>query len=271
MIDRKMAETATDQNAPCLFKDVADVFRGMGIRTESNVFSAQLSVTSEDIFRRIGMPQAIFESGSITFQRFAFFDQRPENRINIILIVVIGIILVCGGTIADHIVQVSEGVKAIQILDPPESHFKIPFIGAALGSSFKKGGVIGIHPVNKMAGTDDIIHIEGAGKRIQIIPDMALQPQLYANGDPDAVFIFLAQAVKPGQISRKVQKENFLFHAGIVIMVIRDADFLHTYGDTALDLYRCRGGAVSGKCSMYMSVGEHKMQDLLNRMITIEL
>ena len=56
MIDGKMTETAADQNAPCLFKDVADVFRGMGIRTESNVFSAQLSVTSEDIFRRIGMP-----------------------------------------------------------------------------------------------------------------------------------------------------------------------------------------------------------------------
>lgn len=263
MIDGKMAKTAADQEAPCLFESIADVFRSMGIRAESNEFPSELPVASEDILRRIGMSQTIPESGSVTFQRFALFDQRTEDGVDIILVAVIGIILVRGGAITDHIVQVSEGVKAIQALDASERYLKIPFIGTLLASTLKKGRIIGIHPVNKMTGSDNVIHIERAGKCIQIFSDMALQTQLDADGDPDAAGVFFTQAVKMGKIGGKIQKEKLLFHAGIVIMVIRDADFLHIHGDTTLDLYRYGGGAVAGKCGMNVSIGEHRMPDLL--------
>lgn len=263
MIDGKIAKTATDQEAPCLFESIADVLRSMGIRAESNEFPSELPVASEDILRRIGMPQTIPESGSVAFQRLALFDQRTEDGVDIILIAVIGIILVRGGAITDYIVQVSEGVKAIQTLGAFERYLKIPFIGTALASTLKKGGIIRIHPVNKMAGSDNKIHIERAGEGIQIIPDMVLQAQLDADGDPDAAGVFFTQAVKTGKIGGKIQKEKLLFHAGIVIMVIRDADFLHAHGDTTLNLYRYGGGAVAGKCGMNVSIGEHRMPDLL--------
>ena len=47
--------------------------------------------------------------------------------------------------------------------------------------------------VNKMAGSNDVIYVQGIGKIFQIILDMKLKTKLHPYIDQDLVAVFLAQ------------------------------------------------------------------------------
>ena len=79
----------------------------MGIGTDGDQFTAQLTVTFQDACAGIWLTKAVFEPTGIDFQTFSVFNQVLQDGIQILGVCFVGIKLVLVGTVADHKIHVS--------------------------------------------------------------------------------------------------------------------------------------------------------------------
>lgn len=90
------------------------------------------------------MAQAVLKAGCIAFQCFSLLNQRAQDRLNDVQIVVGTVVPVFVRAIADDIIQMSKAVKTVQSRYALQGSLKIPAVGLFFGSA----GIIG--PVIKI-------------------------------------------------------------------------------------------------------------------------
>ncbi len=170
-------------------KFITHIGRRMGVGTNGQKFSSQLAVTAQNVLTGIGMSQAAAEASCIALQAFSLVNQCFQYRVNVFQIFLRPVFLILIRPVAHYIVQMSIGIKTVQIPDSLQAYLEKTLIGSLLAAGFEKGRKIGVHAVNKMAGADDKVKGRCLAGLLQIFFNMPLKSQLDSNLNLNPVLI----------------------------------------------------------------------------------
>ena len=105
-IDRIIFETAQLQNLGGQIQIGSYILCFVGITANGNHLAAQFVIAAENIGTGMRLSETIAEASGIQFQALATVNQQFQNRIDGILIFIVGVIFVLGRRHTDDIIQV---------------------------------------------------------------------------------------------------------------------------------------------------------------------
>ena len=149
----------------------------------------------------------------------------------------------------------AQAVKAVQGPDPGQGGFKIPEIGGVFAAALVTGRIVYVQTVQEMAGADDIIHGELRAQACEHVLLPEHEPQLDPLKDPDLSLKGPDRVLQGLKVGGQIQGEINIGHLGRArVVVVRDADLLHSQVQGGLDLGLLRRFGVAGKFCVYMTV-----------------
>ncbi len=182
----------------CGFIEIeGDGIGGVRIGSDRDHFAAESRISANGVDTGIELPASFFQSGSIDLHCDLMFDEEFQDRIDQFGIIEITIIFVHITQVADNIIHVGVGVDIVKCLQTFQRVTKIGTECLMLGPSLEESGIVGVHIVAHMCGTDHKV-------KFPIVPQvlceqniqMRLKTELYAEIKVDPSSVLLAQTQK---------------------------------------------------------------------------
>ena len=191
----------------------------MGVASDSDDFSAELPVASENLSAGMKVLHSLAQTARIDLDSFILNDQGLQYLVKKVGKGIAGVVAVHIRTVTDHIVEVTVHIEVGERPDILQDGFKVFAIGFGYASSLKEGRIVGILSVADMRGADDKVEIVGLRIDCVFAKDLLLQTELYAEEDADLLLIFFSQPNQLIQVGVCVEKEDAAGTVGTVGIV----------------------------------------------------
>ena len=179
---------------------VCDILGLVSVGAYGYDLSAEFAVALESGHAGMEFLHAFAHGFGVDLDSFFIFDKMFENLIYDVP--VLGIVVFSGtaGKISDHVIQVSENVEVVELLDVVVILGEVFSQGFFFGTALEERFVVRIFSSNHVLGCDDeIIFVIPAEDEI-LLNTALLKSHFKSEFDADLVFVFFSHAQKLIQI-----------------------------------------------------------------------
>src|SRR5699024_8383181 len=128
----------------------------MRVRADGNDFSAQLTISGQNLPAGIGLRKAVGQAAAVALDALPMFNHGFDHLVDDRSVPVIVVEAVRAWGVADDVVQMTVHVKTgPETADSLQGNSKKSLQSLICGGSLPERGVVWIHPVHIMAGAND--------------------------------------------------------------------------------------------------------------------